>query len=333
MNTPPSPLTRRLGRSGITTSALGAGCWAIGGPFWSGDQPHGWGQVDDAESVQAIHAAVDAGITLFDTADVYGAGHSERVLGAAIRDRRDDVVLATKFGLLFDEKTRQVTGEITTPEQVRPACLASLRRLGTDHIDLYQFHLNQFDPAAAVAVRDACEALVDEGLVRAYGWSTDHADRAELFAAGTHCTSVQAALNVLEDNPAVLAVADRHDLAAIARGPLAMGLLTGKYSTHAVADATDIRRHTPPWLRWFSDGQASPEALRRLEAVRDVLTSEGRTLAQGALAWLWARSPQIIPIPGFRTVAQVRDNAGAMLTGPLTPEQMRQVDLLVRPTP
>jgi aryl-alcohol dehydrogenase-like predicted oxidoreductase len=327
------PLVRSLGRSGITVSALGAGCWAIGGPFWAGDDPHGWGEVDDEESVAAVHAALDAGITFFDTADVYGAGHSERILARALRGHRDDVVIATKFGNLFDERTRQVTGQVTSGGQVRPACLASLDRLGTDRIDLLQFHLNDHPLDAAAEIRDACEALVTEGLVRAYGWSTDFPDRAEVFAAGPHCATVQLALNVFEDNPAVLSVADRHDLAAINRGPLAMGLLTGKYSTSAVLDTADVRYRAPSWLRWFRDGRADPAFLGRLESIREILTSDGRTLAQGALAWLWARSPRTVPIPGFRTVAQVTENAGAMAHGPLTPDQMHEIDGLLERSP
>src|SRR5512142_2875236 len=104
---------RTLGRSEIAVSPMGMGCWAIGGPFWSGETPHGWGEVDDAESVRAIHAALDLGITLFDTANVYGAGHSERVLGRALAGKRSKVVIATKFNAVFDEETRQVTGSDT----------------------------------------------------------------------------------------------------------------------------------------------------------------------------------------------------------------------------
>ncbi len=125
--------TRTLGRSEIVVSAVGMGCWAIGGPFWRGDTPVGWGQVDDAESTRAIHRALDLGVTFFDTADVYGAGHSERVLGAALGGRRGEVVIATKFGNVFDEETRAITGADQSPAFIRQACEASLRRLGTDY--------------------------------------------------------------------------------------------------------------------------------------------------------------------------------------------------------
>ena len=126
--------TRKLGRSGIEVSALGMGCWAIGGPFWSGTTPHGWGEVDDAESERAIHRAIDLGATFFDTANVYGAGHSERVLGRALAGQRQRVVIATKFNAVFDESTRQVTGADASPAGIRRACDESLRRLKTDYI-------------------------------------------------------------------------------------------------------------------------------------------------------------------------------------------------------
>jgi aryl-alcohol dehydrogenase-like predicted oxidoreductase len=132
---------RTLGRSGIAVSAMGLGCWGIGGPLWQGDRPFGWGQVDDRESVRAIRRAVDLGISFFDTADLYGAGHSEEVLGRALAGHRDEVVIATKWGHTFDPVTRQRGGADTTPGYVRRALAASLRRLGTDHVDLYQFHV------------------------------------------------------------------------------------------------------------------------------------------------------------------------------------------------
>ena len=107
MNT---PLIRTLGRSGIEVSAVGMGCWAIGGPLWAGDNAVGWGKVDDEESIRAIHRAIELGVTFFDTADVYGAGHSERVLAGALGGKRDNVVIATKFGNIFNEDTKQITG-------------------------------------------------------------------------------------------------------------------------------------------------------------------------------------------------------------------------------
>lgn len=326
-------MKRILGRSGIEVSALGMGCWAIGGPFWAGETPHGWGEVDDEESIRAIHAALDRGINFFDTANVYGAGHSERVLGRALTGRRSQVVIATKFNALFDETTRQVTGSDSSPDGIRKACEESLRRLNTDCIDLYQFHNNGFPVEKALPVRETLEGLVKAGKIRAYGWSTDYPDRAEFFAQGLHSTAIQLQLNVLDDNPAVIAICERYNLAAINRGPLAMGLLTGKYTSETKASVDDVRgEKSPEWMKYFKHGQPNPEWLVKRDAVREILCSGGRTVAQGALAWLWARSPQTIPIPGFRTVQQVEENARAMEFGLLSSVQMREIDeLLERP--
>jgi aryl-alcohol dehydrogenase-like predicted oxidoreductase len=306
------------------------GCWAIGGPFWSGTTPNGWGEVDDDESIRALHAALDAGVTFYDTANVYGAGHSERVLARAFAGRREQVVIATKFNAIFDEATRQVTGNSAEPAQIRQACEDSLRRLGTDYIDLYQFHDNGYPADQAVPVRDTLEALVAEGKIRAYGWSTDFADRAAVFAQGPACASIQLQLNVLDDNPEVLAVCEQANLAAIARGPLAMGLLSERYTATTQPAADDVRGvNSPDWMKYFKAGAPSAEWLSRRDAIRDILTSGGRTLAQGALAWLWGRSPQIIPIPGFRTVRQVQENSAALGFGPLAATQLAEIDRLL----
>jgi aryl-alcohol dehydrogenase-like predicted oxidoreductase len=319
--------TRKLGRSGIEVSALGMGCWAIGGPFWAGETPLGWGEVDDEESIRAIQRARELGVTFFDTANVYGAGHSERVLARALKGQRDKVVIATKFNAVFDETTRQVTGSDSSPAGIRQACEDSLRRLETDFIDLYQFHDNGFPPEQAGPVRETLEELVKEGKIRAYGWSTDFPKSAAFFAEGEKCTAIQLQLNVFESNPEVLEICEQNNLAAINRGPLAMGLLTGKYTAETKPSADDVRGvKSPEWMKYFKDGQPNPEFLKQREAVREILASGGRTVAQGALAWLWARSSKTIPIPGFRTVRQVEENCRAMEFGPLNADQMREID-------
>ena len=188
-------LKRQLGRSGIEVSAIGMGCWAIGGQWWyvgDGDEYEacGWGQVDDAESIRAVHCALDLGVTLFDTADVYGCGHSEVILGRALAGRRDQAVIATKFGKQFDEEKKHFFGHKTSPDLIRSACEASLRRLNTDYIDLYQLHWLEYDMDKAPEVRDVLEELVAAGKIRAYGWSTDDPARARLFAEGQHCAAV-----------------------------------------------------------------------------------------------------------------------------------------------
>ncbi|GIH17379.1 aldo/keto reductase [Rugosimonospora africana] len=322
--------TRILGRSGIEVSALGMGCWAIGGPFWSGDQPLGWGEVDDEESVRAVRRALDLGVTFFDTANVYGCGHSERVLGRALGADRDRAVIATKWGNLFDEQTRQKGGRDTTPAGVRTALEASLRRLGTDYIDLYQLHVGDLPVPAALDLVPALDEAVKAGSIRGYAWSTDDSERVAAFAeASVSVTAVQHDFSVLNDDQPMLDVCDRFDLASVNRGPLAMGLLTGKYTADSRLGGDDVRGIAPEWMRYFVDGRPAPEWLARVDAVREILTSDGRTLVQGALGWLWARSPRTVPIPGCRTVAQVEENAGALERGPLTAEQVAQIASLL----
>lgn len=323
-------MKRTLGRSGIEVSAMGMGCWAIGGPFWGGETPLGWGEVDDNESIRAVHTCLDLGVTFFDTANVYGAGHSERVLGQALKGRRDDVVIATKFGNVFDEDSKQVTGGDATPAGIREAFEDSLRRLDTEYIDLLQFHMNDYPVEQAEDVRDTLEALVSEGKLRSYGWSTDFPDRARYFAEGKNCSAIQVQLNVLSRNPEVVAVCEENNLAAINRGPLAMGLLTGKYKPDTVLGADDVRgTNSPEWMTFFKEGKPSPEWMDKVAAIREILTSEGRTLAQGALAWLWAHSKKTVPIPGIRTVAQAEENCKAMSFGPLNASQMQAIDTLL----
>jgi aryl-alcohol dehydrogenase-like predicted oxidoreductase len=324
-------MKRKLGRSGIEISPMGMGCWAIGGPFWRGETPLGWGEVDDDESIRAINTCVDLGVNFFDTANVYGAGHSEVVLGRALRSRREKVVIATKFGSTFNENTKQTTGSDASPEGIREACENSLRRLSMDYIDLYQFHINDYPVQDAGKVRDTLEELVREGKIRTYGWSTDLPDQASFFAQGTNCSTIQFQLNVIDQNPDVLAICEEYDLAAINRGPLAMGLLTGKYKPDTQLGDDDVRGTSSPiWMQYFKDGKPTPEWMDKVNAIRDILMSDGRTLAQGALAWLWAHSRKTIPIPGIRTVKQAEENCKAMVFGPLNLEQMSAIDQILR---
>ncbi|MEZ4558674.1 MAG: aldo/keto reductase [Caldilineaceae bacterium] len=316
--------TRTLGRSGIDVSALGMGCWAIGGPFWRGDKPVGWGDVDDAESMRAIARALELGVTLFDTSDVYGCGHSERILGEALRGRRDQVVIATKFGNVFDEQTRQITDASGDPAHIRAACDASLRRLQTDYIDLYQFHLGGYDLDKTDDVIATLEELVDAGKIRWYGWSTDDPERAAKFAEDPHCAAIQQRLNLFEGNEETLGICEENNLASLNRGPLAMGLLTGKFSADSTLPANDVRAGNG----WdFRSGEQA-RRLAALDEMRAVLTRDGRTLAQAAIGWLLAHSNATIPIPGFKNVAQVEENAGALAYGPLSNGQMVELATL-----
>jgi aryl-alcohol dehydrogenase-like predicted oxidoreductase len=323
-------LTRTLGRSGIPVSGLGVGCWAIGGPAYRYEQPIGWGEVDDEESVRAIHRALDLGVTFFDTADIYGAGHSERVLGRALAGRRDEAVIATKWSNLFDEETKQAVGRDMSPQYLVKALDASLHRLNTDHIDLYQLHAGDEPVAVAEPLLAVLEDQVAAGKIRGYGWSTDDPERATAWARnGEHCIAMQHSLSVFQDEPEMLAVCESEGLASINRSPLAMGLLTGKFTASSTLGRDDVRGIAPAWLQFFADGRPVPEYLERVAAIRDVLTSGGRTPAQGALGWIWARSDTTIPIPGCRTVAQVEENAGALQYGPLSVDQVAEIDKLL----
>lgn len=320
-------MRRTLGKSGLEVSAMGFGCWAIGGPWNMNNRPAGWGEIDDADSIRALQQALDLGITFYDTAANYGAGHSERILAQAFAGKRDRIVIATKFGYVVDEAAKFVTeypalGDVAA--NLRADCEASLRRLNTDYIDLFQFHVNDFPPEHAGEVRDTLEELVAEGKIRYYGWSTDHPDSARVFAEGEHCVAIQHNMNVIHDSGAVLAVCAEHNMASINRGPLGMGLLTGKYTRDAKWAKNDVRSGA----QWFIDRFIDP-IMDNLPAIRSVLTSDGRTLAQGALAWLWGRSPLTIPIPGIKTVQQLEENAAAMDFGPLTDAQMQEINQLL----
>ena len=320
--------TRELGT--ITTSALGLGCWAIGGPFGRDGASAGWGDVDDDQSVAAIHRGLELGVTLFDTADVYGTGHSETILGRALGTSRDNVAIATKFGNTFEEGTGRMLGADASPAYIRRACEASLRRLGTDRIDLYQCHLGDLEPAAADEAAGVLEGLRDEGLIRAYGWSLDDPERAGEWTGREGFASVQHHLNVLEDAPEMLELCERAGIASVNRGPLAMGLLSGKFNADSRLPGDDVRGSGAGWLTAFDpDGRPRREFLDRLAAIREALTTDGRTLVQGALGWIWARSERTIPIPGFKTVAQVEENAGALAHGPLPADHMEEVEALL----
>lgn len=327
-------LTRTLGRSGIEVSALGLGCWAVGGPWTFNGMPAGWSGVDDAESLRAINRAFELGATFFDTAANYGAGHSERLLAQAFKGRRDKVVIATKFGYHVDEATKAVIfyddkeEESNVASRLRADVEASLKRLDTDYIDLYQLHVWGLVIERAMEVRDILEDLVKQGKIRAYGWSTDRVDAVKAFSTLPNCSTVQQQLSVLDGNMELLALCEEWNLASINRGPLGMGLLTGKFLPTSTFAENDVRHHAQ-WHPGFKDGKPTQEWLDKLASIREVLTSGGRTLSQGALAWVWARSPKTIPIPGFKTVAQVEENCKAMEFGPLNSNQMAEIDRIL----
>ena len=227
-------LTRPLGSRGPEVSAVGVGTWALGGPFTFDGRDAGWGEVDDAESVRALRVAFDAGVTLIDTAPTYGTGHSERMVGRALTTlpptQRDAVVVATKFGLVIDEARRTGEGTDVRPAAIRAECDASLRRLGVEAIGLYQLHSGAESNAQAEEVVATCEELLAAGKIRAFGTGQDAPEIVEVFARSAHCLTVQTQMNVFGWSATTLQAASQHGLAVLARSPLAMGLLSGKYS-------------------------------------------------------------------------------------------------------
>ena len=325
-------LKRTLGKSRLEVSALGMGCWAIGGP-WTWDQPGqtpfpaGWGNTDDEESLRGLQTALDLGVNFFDTAANYGAGHSEVLLGRAFKGKRDQVVIATKFGHIVNEEKKTVYG---APDQiiknVRNDVENSLRRLQTDTIDIYQLHEGGHDPDRALELQSVLEELVKVGKIRWYGWSTDRVTSAQKFAGAStaiHCTSIQFRLNAIFDNASMRQVCADYNLAGINKDPLNKGFLTGKFNTSTTFPENDVRRGTD-----FSD----PETFKRLKIaadIHDILTSNGRSMAQGALAYNWALDDRMVPIPGFKSVEQVRENAGALAFGPLTAGQVKEIQQIV----
>lgn len=325
-------LKRTLGKSKLEVSALGVGCWAIGGPWdWAqpGQEPFpvGWGNTEDNESIRALHAALDLGVNFFDTAANYGAGHSEVLVGRAFKGKRDKVVIATKFGHIVNEEKKQV---YSAPEQiiqnVRKDVENSLRRLQTDYIDVYQLHQGQYDHALALDLQLILEELVSAGKIRWYGWSTDVVENARIFASSpssSHCTSIQFQLNALFGNAPMRQVCAEFDLAGINKDPLHKGFLTGKFNPSTTFPKNDNRSD------WDFSQHELQNKLQIVDRIRDILTSNGRTMAQGALAYIWALDERMVPIPGFKSVKQVQENAGALQFGQLTNDQVKQIQGIV----
>ena len=299
-----------LGRTGERVSAIGLGTWQWGSPAWG--WPHGYRESDVDE---AFERALSLGINFFDTAEIYGGGRSEDLLGRALRGRRDQVFIATK---LFPSRI--------TEAAVRRAALASLRRLRVDVIDLYQLHFpNPFVPTGRI-VR-AMERLVKEGKVRYLGVSNlgvRGLDSARKALASEDIVSDQVKYSLLHRAPerALLPYARREGVTVIAYSPLAQGALTGKYSADRVP--RDLVRGAN---RLFAPGN-----LRRIQAGIDLLNAIGsrhaKTASEVALNWL-RREPTVLPIPGVKRAAHVEEAAGA--TGwRLSPEEFNEIDRVFR---
>ena len=319
-------MKRTINKIGKETSALGMGCWAIGGEWDLFGGPAGWGATDDAESIKTIEAAYDNGVRLFDTAATYGAGHSERLLGKALKGKRDNCTIVTKFGFKLIEEDKNVINYGNTMEKadvvshIKEDCEASLRRLGMDYVDVFLFHIWDYDKKLAQAMVPVLEELVKEGKIKSYGWSTDDPELVRLWTDSGNFSSVMNNYHVAADTPELIELCEKDGIAALNKAPLAMGFLTGKYSIDSTFEKSDVRN-----AQWAREGFQKP-VTKKIHLLRDVLTSNGRTLAQGALSWIWAKSGITIPTPGMRTVKQAEENARAMSFGPLSISQLAQVE-------
>lgn len=326
-------MTRVLGGSGIKVSALGMGCWPIGGNFTFCGKADGYGGVDDRESKRAILRALELGCNFFDTSDVYGTGHSEGLLGAALKGRRSEVVLATKFGFVFDPVKRDAPGDYDISEKyARKACEASLKRLQTDYIDFYQIHAGELKKEELQPVIGVLDRLKAEGKIREYGWSTGNPELAGIFAEKSNGVGFQFGYNIFKNSKTerdMIELCEKHNYAGIVNSPLAMGFLSGSFHADSKIGPGDVRGSGYDWVPYFIDGRPRREFLIKLEAVREILTSKGRSLVQGAIAWVWAQNARLIPIPGFKDAKQAEENVNAMRFGPLTRDQLEQIDSIL----
>jgi aryl-alcohol dehydrogenase-like predicted oxidoreductase len=306
--------------NGRRVPRIGVGCWAIGGDVVSGNVHTSYGETDDRQSLAGLALADEMGARFFDTAAGYGGGHSERLLGELF-GKRNDVVIATKF-------SHDADGAVT-PKGIRASVEQSRRNLQRDRLDLLLFHVNEYPAADAGPIFDTLDALREAGQIDAYGWSTDNPDSVRAFAGRGGFVAVENDFNVFTPAAELMALAAAGQLLSISRLPLAMGMLTGKYSSGERVGPKDIRAEQMDWMRFFKDGRATPDYVRRLESIREALSVDGRSLAQGALGWILARTPVALPVPGFKTPEQIRDNLGALEKGPLPPTAMAEIDALL----
>ena len=294
MTTPTLP-TRQLGS--LSVSAQGLGCMGMSAFY---------GAHDDAESLATLHRALDLGVTLFDTADMYGPHTNERLLSQVLTERRDDMVLATKFAIRVDaDGNRSIDG---TPEYVRQACDASLQRLGIDTIDLYYQH--RVDPRTPIEETvGAMAELVTAGKVRHLGLSEAGADTLRRAAAVHPIAALQSEWSLWSrDIEAEIVPAARElGIGIVPYSPLGRGFLTGQITSPDDLANDDFRKANP---RFAADAFEANMAVVR--AVQQIATDKGVTAAQLALAWVQSRGDDVVPIPGTRNAGRLEENVGAL---------------------
>ena len=308
--------SRRLGKTDHEVSEIGFGAWAIGGS---------WGETDDATSLAAMHAAVDAGVTFFDTADVYGDGRSERLIGQLLRERDEPLVVATKFG-----RRESLDTALYTYEKLRGWLDRSRESLGVESIDLVQLHCPPWDTYYTPSVFESCDRLVEEGLVRAYGVSVEKVEEALKAIEYPGVATVQIIFNIFRQRPAELFFqqAEARDVGVIARVPLASGLLTGKFTRESTFRADDHRlfnRHGESFdMGETFSGVDFETGLEAVEELRSFVPEEA-TLAQLALRWILMFDAVSTVIPGAKSPEQARANAAASELPELDHGTMRRI--------
>jgi aryl-alcohol dehydrogenase-like predicted oxidoreductase len=303
---------RALGHTQIQVSEVGFGSWAIGGDAW--------GHVDDAESVRAIHRALELGVNFIDTADVYGNGRSESLVGKAITGRRDAVVVSTKGGLMGHHRDPDREPVYDRPERVLEAFDASLRRLGTDYIDVYWCHIWWDKHEETEAFLVAFDTLKRAGKVRAVGVSTDSIDHIRHFVRDRVIDAVQFDYSVLNRSAEadILPFIEEHGLGAVVRGPLYKGMLSGKFTSATTFAEGDIRHDWP----------SQPSYQTNLDKVQRLGTVAGRdrSVAELALRFVLSNSAISVAIPGAKTVSQVEQNVRASIRPLLSAEDLSAID-------
>lgn len=307
------------GRSGITVSDVGLGMWAVAGSEW--------GDVDDRSTLEAVDASLAAGITFFDTADVYGAGHSEELLGQSMKGRRDRFVVATKIGWIdFDREADR--SQYDTVEKLVAGVEGSMRRLGTDYVDVIQCHINVPEPNTDVFI-EGFRALRESGKVRAWGVSTSDIDLLRRFNAGGDCDVIQVDYSILNRTPEaeILPYCLEHGIGVIVRGPLAMGLLAGKFHATDTFPDHDFRH------AWIDDPAQNAQFLDDLDKVEQLraVVEEGGSMSELALRFVRSHPAVSTVIPGARNRAQAEANAAAGLAPLLSDSELEAIGRIVPP--
>jgi len=303
---------RRFGSQGLVVSQLGLGCMGMS---------EFYGSTNDAESIRVIHRALDLGIDFLDTSDIYGPFTNEKLVGDAIRGKRDKVVLATKFGILRDPKDPAVRGFNGKPSYVKSACEASLKRLGVDVIDLYYLH--RVDPATPIQETvGAMSELVKDGKVRALGLSEVSVDTLGKAHKIFPISAVQSEYSLWSREPedGMLAACRELDIAFVPYSPLGRGFLTGQIKRIEDFEPSDYRRFSPRFQG--ENFQKNLDIVHKLEALA---AKKNVTTSQLALAWVIAQGDDLFPIPGTKRIKYLEENVGALQVT-FTSQELREID-------